>query len=241
MPKFIPAVFDADAFNCPYCKVYAHQTWLWVGFAPPTTGNSGVNSRGVDEGEYVSEGQYRLVGVALDGLNLSRCGRCARLALWLGTRLLLPPNSNAEPAHDDMPLSVLSIYSEAAEIADASPRGAAALLRVALELLTHELGCDPRKGINDKIGELVGQGLSPEVIKALDILRVTGNNAAHTAGTLLLDDDRESATALFQIINYIVEQTISHKKRLEEMHARPPDGIKQQIERRNQKALPTPE
>jgi hypothetical protein len=130
------------------------------------------------------------------------------------------------------------LYQEASEIVDASPRGAAALLRVALELLTHELGGDVSKKINDNIAYLVGMGLSLEVVKAFDVLRVTGNNAAHTAGTLLMDDDRETAAALFQIINFIVEQTIAHKRRLEEMHDRLPEGIKEQIERRNQKALP---
>ncbi len=109
----------------------------------------------------------------------------------------------------------------------------------------------PFNKINEKIGELVGKGLSADVIMALDVLRVTGNNAAHPAGSLLpaddreatpgtlrIDDDNETANALFQIINYIVEQTISHKKRLEEMHDRFPEGIRKQIERRNERSAP---
>lgn len=237
MPQFIPATFNRDAFNCPYCGVYARQFWHSVirgGF----TSHNRAYEDAVEEGHHFSVDESKADGRRLSGLHVSTCGHCQKLGLWVGSRLLLPPSSNSEPAHDDMPASVHAMYTEAAEIADASPRGAAALLRVALELLTHELGCDPSKKINDKIGQLVGIGVSPEVIKALDILRVTGNNAAHTAGTLLLDDDRETAAALFQIINYIVEQTIAHKKRLEEMHDRLPDGIKRQIEQRNLRALP---
>lgn len=177
----------------------------------------------------------------IDGLNISICNHCLKGSMWLLKRLLIPAQSNAEPAHDDMPEKVKEMYDEAAEIADASPRGAAALLRVALELLTHELGCDPNKSINSNIADLINNGLAPDVVKALDILRVTGNNAAHPSGALLLDDDGDTATGLFQTINYVVEQAIAHKRRLEEMHDRLPEGIKRAIEQRDLKAAPKAE
>lgn len=237
MPKFTPATFGEGAFNCPYCGVYARHSWHWIA-EEESPSNNQPNTTSPQPTDFFSFGSLVLRGTRLDGLNASNCGHCHKPALWLGDRLLLPPNSNAEPAHEDMPASVQAIYAEAAEIVDASPRGAAALLRVALEELTHELGCDPRRRITDKIGELVGKGLSPEVIMALDIVRVTGNNASHPSGMLLLDDNRETAAALFQIINFIVEQAISHKKRLQEMHDHLPEGIRQQIEQRNRKALP---
>lgn len=236
MPKFTPATFGEEAFNCPYCGVYAAHTWFLACVASPhynqpnTSEPQGTGYFSFSHAEYSS--------VRIEGLNVSSCTHCRAPSLWLKNRLLLPFNSNAEPAHEDMPEPVHALYEEAAQIVDASPRGAAALLRVALEELTHELGCDPRKRITDKIGELVAKGLSPEVIMALDIVRVTGNNASHPSGMLLLDDNRETATALFQIINFIVEQAISHKKRLEEMHNHLPEGIRQQIEQRNRKALP---
>lgn len=236
MPKFTPAAFGEGAFNCPYCGVYARHSWHWV--LETEAHSNEPNQQSPNATDYFSISGAQMFGERIAGLNVSNCGHCRTPALWLGSRLLLPPNSNAEPAHDDMPASVKVIYAEAAEIVDASPRGAAALLRVAVEELTHELGCDPRRRITDKIGELVTKGLSPEVIMALDIVRVTGNNASHPSGMLLLDDNRETATALFQIINFIVEQAISHRKRLEEMHDHLPEGIRQQIEQRNRKALP---
>ncbi len=236
MPKFTPATFGEEAFNCPYCGVYSKHIWYWIGAV-----RSHLNKPNTDnpkESKYFDFSNFERTSGVLSGLNISNCTYCATPSLWLSDRLLLPFNSNAEPAHEDMPEQVHALYEEAAQIVDASPRGAAALLRVAVEELTHELGCDPRKRITDKIGELVAKGLSPDVIMALDIVRVTGNNASHPSGMLLLDDNRETATALFQIINFIVEQAISHKRRLEEMHNHLPEGIRHQIEQRNRRALP---
>lgn len=237
MAKFVPAEFCKSAFNCPICGAYAQQYWHYMGFTGTGRDNT-PNLNDPDNGCFVSGGNSHHQMRILDGINLSRCSHCGKNAIWLGERLFLPPSINVEPAHEDMPASASILYNEAAEIVDASPRGAAALLRVALEHLTHELECDPKKSINEKIGELVGRGVSSDVINACDVLRVTGNNAAHTTALLLLDDDRETATALFQIINYIVEQTIAQEKRLADMHNRLPENIRLQIDRRNIKALP---
>lgn len=234
MANFTPPQFTLDAFNCPYCGAYAAQSWHQLAYRPDARCNKEPPRKGL----YFSASGGAYHSYPLDGLNITACARCQKFSLWLGERIIIPPSTDVEPAHEDMPDSVKVIYDEASEIVNASPRGAAALLRVALEKLTHEIGCDPDKSINENIGGLVAQGLSPEVINALDIVRVTGNNAAHGANTLLLDDDYDTATTLFQIINYLVEQRISHIRRLSEMHEKFPDGIKRQIEQRNARALP---
>lgn len=238
MAKFTPASFNQDAFNCPSCGVYARQIWHMLARVNGSSSNN-ANLTVPSQNKSFEATPTNVSAYIINGLNISRCGHCGENCLWLKDKLLVPYNSNVHPAHDDMPESVKVIYTEAAEISNASPRGAAALLRVALELLTHELGCNPESSINNKIAEIVSKGVSPNVVKALDILRVTGNNAAHTSSTLLLDDDAETASALFQIINFIVEQTIAHTKRLDEMHDLFPEGIKRQIEQRNMKALPS--
>ena len=57
-------------------------------------------------------------------------------------------------------------YEEASAILDASPRGAAALLRLAIEKLCKELGENGRD-LNADIASLVRKGLDPRVQKAL--------------------------------------------------------------------------
>ena len=70
------------------------------------------------------------------------------------------------------------------------------------------------KNLNEDIGNLVKKGISSEVQKALDSVRVIGNNAVHP-GELDLKDDVRTAISLFRLINYIVDNQISSKKEID--------------------------
>ena len=89
--------------------------------------------------------------------------------------------------------------TESRTILDLSPRGAAALLRLCIQKLCKQLG-QPGKNINDDIAALVKAGLDPKIQKALDIVRVIGNECVHP-GTMDLRDDREIAAKLFVLVN----------------------------------------
>ena len=86
--------------------------------------------------------------------------------------------------------------------------------------------------INTNIAHLVKNGLEPEIQKALDIVRVTGNNAVHP-GELALKEDTGAAIALLQLINLVVERKIATQKRIAEMFANLPPGAREQIEKRD--------
>ena len=75
----------------------------------------------------------------------------------------------------------------------------------------------PGKDINDDIAALVKEGLPVKVQMALDSLRVTGNEAVHP-GVLDLTDDTDRASALFGLMNYIVEQQITQPRELEAIY-----------------------
>ncbi|MGO8448128.1 DUF4145 domain-containing protein, partial [Rhizobium ruizarguesonis] len=81
-------------------------------------------------------------------------------------------------------------------------------LRV-LEALQH-LG-EPGKNINEDIDSLVAKGLDDRIQKALDVLRVVGNEAVHP-GTIELNDDQNTEESLFKFFNLIVEKMISDPK-----------------------------
>ncbi|HEY7694234.1 MAG TPA: DUF4145 domain-containing protein [Gaiellaceae bacterium] len=132
-------------------------------------------------------------------------------------QMLWPFGLGLAPApHHALPENVREDYVEARSIVDRSPRGAAALLRLAVQKLMPHLG-EPGKDLNKDIGSLVAKGLDVRVQQALDSLRVIGNNAVHP-GELDLKDNADTAQALFAILNYIVEQLIEMPKRLQAVY-----------------------
>ena len=109
-----------------------------------------------------------------------------------------------------VPDDVLRDLEEAREIVNSSPREAAALLRLCVQKLCGHLG-EKGDNIDDDIRALVKKGLNPLVQKSPDIVRVIVNEAVHP-GVLDLRDDRDTALRLFELVNSITDQMISHPK-----------------------------
>ena len=131
-----------------------------------------------------------------------------------------------------MPDDVKRDFLEANEIIDKSPRGAAALLRLCVQKLMSHLG-EKGDNINDDIASLVRKGLDARIQKALDVVRVVGNNAVHP-GQIDLNDDKTIAAKLFGLVNIIVKSQITQAKHIEDMFdAVVPDTVKAQIEKRD--------
>ncbi len=130
-----------------------------------------------------------------------------------------------------MPEDIRADYEEANTIANASPRGAAALLRLAIQKLCKHLG-KPGKNINQDIADLVANGLPPKVQQALDSVRVIGNEAVHP-GTIDLRDDRNTVAQLFRLTNFIVQKMISEPKEVDGIYSSLPESKREEIERRD--------
>lgn len=130
--------------------------------------------------------------------------------------MVVPLTGNVEPANADLPENIKSDYNEAKDIVNISPRGAAALLRLAVQKLCIHLG-EKGTNINDDIASLVKKGLPVQMQQALDSVRVIGNNAVHP-GTIDLNDKRETALALFGFVNVIAEVLISQPKKIQEFY-----------------------
>jgi len=160
------------------------------------------------------------------------CEACARDVVFIDGKLVKPAASEAPAPAEDMPSEITGEYEEAALILPHSPRGSAALLRLAVQKLLPVLGATKRD-INDQIAELVAhETISPKIQGALDALRVIGNEAVHP-GTIDLRDDVEVAMGLFRLLNFIVEKAISDPKHAEEMFAMLPAGKRDAIAKRD--------
>lgn len=88
------------------------------------------------------------------------------------------------------------------------------------------------ENINDDIKSLVQKGLPEEVQQAMDSLRVIGNNAVHP-GEMDLKDDAETATALFNLLNFVVEEMIAKPNRRRGIFDKLPVSVREAIKKRD--------
>jgi len=145
--------------------------------------------------------------------------------------MIVPSEAPVPPAHVDMPSVCRSEYEEARSIVAASPRGAAALLRLAVQNLMPALG-EKGTNINDDIASLVKKGLPVQIQQALDFCRVVGNNAVHP-GEIQINDTPEIAHNLFAMINFIVEDTVTRPKQIQALYDQLPEAARKAIARRD--------
>jgi len=183
-------------------------------------------------GHKEESGEY--LNTTLFNLNVSHCYSCHKYAVWVGAKLVFPAKEYAIKAHDDMPDDVRTDFEEAATIIDNSPRGSGALLRLAIQKLMPHIG-GKGDNLNDDIGLLVIKGLDIKIQQALDIVRVTGNNAVHP-GQIDLKDDKPTVLKLFDLVNVIVESQISAPKHISAMYTSLlPQSARQAIDKRDNK------
>ena len=175
--------------------------------------------------------QYREFDV--NNMWFSRCYNCDDISLWIYDKLIYPQRGEAPEPNPDLPNEIRRDYDEASSILDLSPRGAAALIRLCIQKLCTKLG-QPGKNINDDIGALVTNGLDSRVQKALDAVRVIGNNAVHP-GQIDLKDDRATAETLFKLLNLIAEKMISEPKHVDDVYGSLPPEALEQIKKRDDK------
>ena len=138
------------------------------------------------------------------------------VVVWMDGTMVVPDMEGVPYPNDDLIDDIKEDYMEARSVLSRSPRGAAALLRLALQKLCKQLG-ESGRDINSDIANLVKKGLRPSIQKALDIVRVTGNESVHP-GVLDMKDNREVALKLFELVNLIADVMISEPKRVDELY-----------------------
>lgn len=199
-------MFEETAFNCPFCNAYSNQNW---------------------------HATKTLNGVPLPDTRICYCSHCDQYSVWQEGKMIYPDFKGIEPPNEDLAKGIRDDYLEATSIFQKSPRGAAALLRLAIQKLCIQLG-EKGKDLNADIGNLVKNGLPLKVQQSLDSLRVIGNEAVHP-GQLDLKDDRDTAGSLFKVVNFIAEKMISEPKEIDALYNKIPEGKIKQIEERDNK------
>jgi len=212
--EYIPPKFQGSDFHCPLCNVYAHQIWYSV-----------YTQRNSDWEEQPE-------------LKSSCCLRCHEKVFWHNEKIIIPSSAPVPMPHIDMPEDCMPIYNEAREIAAASPKASAALMRLVIQKLMPHIG-GKGKHIDTDIKTLVANGLPEQVQQALDVCRVVGNNGVHP-GEINIDEDPDVAHQLFSLVNFIVEDRISRPNKIKNMFNALPAGAKEAVKKRDKATTETP-
>lgn len=210
-----PPALDKKAFTCPHCDAYAAMDW---------TNLAAMTAR----------------GLSWSPIWTATCHHCNKNSIWLneegyGIQEMIYPKSSIAPLpNPDLPAECMKDYMEARSIAEGSPRGAAALLRLCVQKLAVHLG-GTGNNINEDIATLVQNGLPLRIQQALDVVRVVGNNSVHP-GEMNIEDQPQTALALFSLINLIVENQITQPNNVAYLFSTLPDGAKNAVNKRDGKA-----
>ncbi len=208
MTNFTPPIFEATGFSCPFCGLFAHQRWFNL--------------------------VLPALGLPVDGATVSKCAACQKDVIWIDEKIVYPHVGIGPHAVDDMPPEIRADYDEANRISNLSPRGASALLRLAIQKLCKVLG-EAGENLNADIKSLVAKGLPIGVQQALDSVRVIGNNAVHP-GQMNVSDDTTTVQALFALVNLIVSKMITEPKEIKRVFDGLPEPARAAIEKRDKKA-----
>jgi len=209
---FTPPALNIKAFNCPHCNAFANQYWHRSGLYDIT-----INKN---------------LGVINDFF-ISVCNHCGQPSYWHQSAMIYPDALTAPMPNTDLPDDIKVDYEEARSIANRSPKGAAALLRLVIQKICIHLE-EGGKNLNKDIGNLVKKGLSPKIQKALDLVRVVGNDSVHP-GQIDLKDDPATVGKLFNLVNIIADTMISQPNEIDSLYdSLLSDGKKEAIEKRDE-------
>ena len=213
MLPFTAPTFNGTAFNCPHCNAFANQKWY----------RSSMH-------ELNQQPQHGFHGF-VTGFHIAMCSHCNHPSYWLNDTMVYPNVLTAPLPNKDLPDDIKIDFEEARQISNLSPKGAAALLRLAIQKLCVHLG-EPGKDLNTDIGSLVKKGLPVGIQKALDIVRVIGNESVHP-GQIDISDDPATTAKLFELVNIIASKMITEPKEIDKLFDGLPEGKKAAIQKRD--------
>jgi len=190
--------YDPEDFQCPFCASFG----MPIGLA--LTGQT--------------DGSAAPYGLSI--LQCPRSKKCGKISIWEGYKVLYPPTGGHPFAERSMPKSVKKYYEEARRVATASPRAAAALLRLAIEELFRyfagleryrqcELLSEGVGTLKHNISQMSRHGhIDEENRKKLDFVKLTGDYGVHGMPIVFLEDNESTTHLLFRQVNKIVKKLI---------------------------------
>ena len=252
-----PPAIDQLTFNCPHCDALARQFWFSVHADPlkadekPLVATAetvktltfGINEeaqrdRKLKWAEQMASGrpflevhrEFRSRDV--QNVSISYCFNCNEMCLWVYDQLVWPRREGVPEPKLHAPPNVRCESEEASQTLEASPRGAAALLRIAIEKVCEELGVSG-EGPTDDIAFFVREDVDARVQKVLDAAQIIESNTMRP-GQIGLGEDRATAETLSGLVNLICEKMIMEPRHLQEVYTKVREGARTTMEQRAQ-------
>ena len=236
--KYVSPAIDQLAFNCPHCDALARQFWFSVHADPLKSDEKPVvataetvktltfgdieeaeRERKLIWAEQMASGRPFLEvhrefrNRDVQNVSISYCLNCSQMSLWVYDQLVWPTRPSTE-------LHVIPSErrecEKANQLFEASPRGAAALLRLTIEKLCNELGVSG-ESLKDDIPLFLRQDIDTRAQKVLDAARMIESNAVRPGS---LEDDRVTAASLSGLVNLICEKMIMEPTHLQAVYTK---------------------
>ena len=257
--KYISPAIDQLAFTCPPCNALAKQFWFSVHADPLKSDEKPVvataetvetltfsngnleeaeRDRELKWAEQMASGRPFLEvhrefrNRDVQNVSISYCFSCNEMCLWVYDQLVWPRRAGAPELKPVAPSDVQRECEETSQKLEASPRGAAALLRLAMEKLCKELGVNG-ESLNEDLAFFLREDVDARVRKVLDAARIIESNAVRP-GQIGLGDDRATAETLAGLVNLICEKMIMEPRHLQEVYTKLRDGAQTAMEQRAQ-------
>jgi Domain of unknown function (DUF4145) len=257
--KYIFPAIDQLAFNCPHCNALARQFWFSVHADPLKSDEKPVvataetvktvtfsngnleeaeRDRKLKWAEQMASGRPFLEvhrefrNRDVQNVSISYCFNCNEMCLWVYDQLVWPGRAGGSEPKPLAPPNVRREYEEANQTLEASPRGAAALLRLAIEKLCKELGVTD-ESVKDDIAFFVREDVDARVQKVLDAARIIESNAVRP-DQIGPEDERATAEILGGLVNLICEKMIMEPRHLQAVYSKLRDGAQTAMEQRAQ-------
>ena len=256
--KHVAPAIDQLSFSCPHCRALARQFWFSVHADPlqadekPFAANAEtLKTLTLNDGdEHQRDRKLKWVERMASGrpflevhrefrsrdvqnASISYCFSCSEMGLWVGDQLVWPKGTTSLEPTLDASADVPEDSGKTSQTLDASPRGAAALLRVATEKLCKELG-DSEQGPRPAITPLLQEEVDARVLKVLEAMRVIESNAM-PSDHVSVRDDRATAETLSGLVNLICEKIMIEPRQLQALYTKVREGAQNGIEQRAQR------
>lgn len=251
--KHVSPTIDQLAFNCPHCHALARQFWFSVHADPLKADEKPVVANGetvaalmfgdAEEGEREREVKWAegmpsgrpLLRVHrefrnrdVQNVSISYCFNCNEICLWVVDQMVWPRCATGpEPKLHASP-EVRRETEAASHMLDASPRGAAAFLRLATEKLCKELG-GSEESAKPEMAPLCQDEVDARVQRVLDAMRIIESNAV-PPDHVGVGDTRATAETLSGLVNLICEKMIMEPRHLQALYAKVREGAQNGIE-----------